>query len=315
MISYLVRKTGLLFGGWFCASILIFFVLRILPGDAAQIIGGTSASPEKLAQIRAELGLNEPLITQYFTWITGILHGDFGSSIITKTPISQQLIEKAEVSVPLLFLAMLFALLLALPLGFFAAYRGEKTSRVLSGLAALGAALPPVAIALGFIGCFAITLGWLPAQGFTGGFNNPLEIFRSLLLPALTLGFIEAAVLYRFVHSAVLQALTADPVRTGMSCGYTRWQATLRYGLPAASLSLIGTLGMQLASLLVGAVVIEQVFALPGIGSMLVASVAGRDLPKVAGLLFVITGAILVIGFATDVLQRVADPRLRRKGS
>lgn len=313
MLSFLARRLSLLVAGWVLASVIIFLVLRLLPGDVAQVIGGTRASTATVARIRAELGLEAPLWQQYTDWISGVLRGDLGSSLITKTVVSEQLIEKSEVTVPLTVLAMIFTVLIAFPIGVFTAFHnGKKIPDALSTVMFAGAAAPALWVALLCIAFFAHTLHLFPAQGFpAAGWADPLAAFYSLLLPAFTIAVIEAAVLFRFVRSATLRALHSPPVTTGMSFGYTRRQALWRYGLPAASLSLISTLGVQLASLLAGAVVIEQLFNLPGLGSMLISDVGNRDLPKVASVLLVLTGVVLLVGFLVDVLARLADPRLR----
>ncbi len=313
MIRYALTRLALLLLGLFVASALIFLTLRVLPGDVAQLIAGVNATPEQLAAIRERLGLDEPLLSQYGSWLGGILSGDLGASQVTGKPVIDELLEKAEVTVPLGLLAMLIAMLIALPFGVLSAMRrGRPVGTALNVAAQAIAAVPVVWAGMMLVIVFAVWLGWLPAQGFPrSGWEDPGQAVRSLLLPALTIGVIEGAMLLRFVRSATLQAVGQDYVRTAAAKGLTRTQALLRHGLPNVGLSIITVLGVQVAGIIVGAVVIEQLFGLPGIGRMLVDDVGNRDLPKVQGELLVLTGFVLFVGFVVDLLHRVIDPRQR----
>lgn len=313
MSRFLAVRALTLVAGLFLASLIIFASLRLLPGDVAQVIGGTSASPEQVAAIRERLGLNLPLPVQFFDWIGGIFTGQLGNSIVSGTPIAAELAQKAQVTVPLTLYSLAIALVVALPLGIFAAYRRlALPSRLLSVFGVVAAAIPAVWAGLLGIVVFSTWLGWLPSQGFPrSGWEDPFAAIRSLTLPALTIGLIEAAILFRFVKSATLSALGAEHVRTAMSRGYTRFGALVRHGLPGVGLSVISMLGLQVAGLLVGAVVIEQLFSLPGLGRMLVVDVGQRDLIKVQSTLFVLTAVILALGALVDVAHRIIDPRLR----
>ena len=316
MSRFLAVRALTLVAGLFLASLIIFASLRLLPGDVAQVIGGTSASPEQVAAIRERLGLNLPLPVQFFDWIGGIFTGQLGNSIVSGTPIAAELAQKAQVTVPLTLYSLAIALVVALPLGIFAAYRRlALPSRLLSVFGVVAAAIPAVWAGLLGIVVFSTWLGWLPSQGFPrSGWEDPFAAIRSLTLPALTIGLIEAAILFRFVKSATLSALGAEHVRTAMSRGYTRFGALVRHGLPGVGLSVISMLGLQVAGLLVGAVVIEQLFSLPGLGRMLVVDVGQRDLIKVQSTLFVLTAVILALGALVDVAHRIIDPRLRVDG-
>ncbi|WP_336625826.1 MULTISPECIES: ABC transporter permease [unclassified Microbacterium] len=313
MLRYALTRLALLLLGLVVASALIFLTLRVLPGDVAQLIAGMNSTPEQIAGIRERLGLDAPLISQYLTWIGGVLRGDLGASLLTGAPVASELVEKAQVTIPLGLMAMTVALLIALPFGVLSALRrGHADGTALSVGAQTLAAVPVVWAGMMLVLVFAVWLGWLPAQGFPrGGWDDPAVAFRSLLLPAITIGVIEGAMLMRFVRSATLQATGQDFVRTAAAKGLTRTQALVRHGLPSVGLSIITVLGLQVAGIIVGAVVIEQLFSLPGIGRMLVADVGQRDLPKVQGELLVLTGFVLVIGFVVDLVHRVIDPRQR----
>lgn len=313
MIRYALTRLALLALGLFVASALIFFTLRVLPGDIAQVIGGTNATPEQIAAIRERLGLDRPLPVQYFDWIGGVFRGDLGSSQLTGTPVATELAEKAQVTVPLGILSLLIALIISLPLGVLSAMqRGRAAGTALSVTSQLLAAVPVVWAGMMLVVVFAVWLGWLPAQGFPrAGWEQPGLALRSLLLPALTIGIVEGAMLLRFVRSATLQAVGQDYVRTAAAKGLTRNAALVRHGLPNVGLSVITVLGLQVAGIIVGSVVIEQLFGLPGIGRMLVTDVGNRELSKVQGELLVLTSFVLIIGFLVDLTHRVLDPRQR----
>lgn len=313
MIRYALTRSALLLLGLFVASALIFFTLRVLPGDVAQLIAGINSTPAQIAAIQERLGLDQPLPVQYLTWIGGILTGDLGASMLTGTPVASELAQKAQVTIPLGLMSMTVAILIALPFGVLSAIRrGRADGTALSVGAQAVAAVPVVWAGMMLVVVFAVWLGWLPAQGFPrGGWSDPGAAIRALLLPAVTIGVIEGAMLLRFVRSATLQAVGEDFVRTAAAKGLTRTQALVRHGLPTVGLSIITVLGLQVAGIIVGAVVIEQLFTLPGIGRMLVADVSNRDLLKVQGELLVLTSFVLIVGFLVDLAHRVIDPRQR----
>lgn len=313
MIRYALTRLALLLLGLFVASALIFMTLRVLPGDVAQLIAGVNSTPDQVAAIRDRLGLDDPLPVQYAAWIGGVLRGDLGTSLLTGSSVADELVQKGQVTIPLGLLSMTIAMLIALPFGVISAMRrGHADGTALNVTAQTLAAVPVVWAGMMLVVVFAVWLGWLPAQGFPrSGWSDPGLAFRSLLLPAITIGVIEGAMLMRFVRSATLQATGQDFVRTAAAKGLTRNQALVRHGLPTVGLSIITVLGLQVAGIIVGSVVIEQLFSLPGIGRMLVADVGNRDLPKVQGELLVLTGFVLVVGFVVDLVHRVIDPRQR----
>ncbi|MGZ0711363.1 ABC transporter permease (plasmid) [Coraliomargarita sp. W4R53] len=313
MIRYTLIRGALLLVGLFVASVLIFTTLRVLPGDIAQLIAGTNSTPEQVAAISERLGLERPLVGQYFDWIGGIFRGELGNSLLTGSSVTSELAQKAEVTVPLGIMALSIAVLFSVPLGVISAMRrGRAGATALSVGAQAVAAVPVVWAGMMLVVVFAVWLGWLPAQGFPrAGWQDPWAALKSLILPALTIGIIEGAMLMRFVRSATLQAVGQDFVRTAAAKGLTRNAALIRHGLPVVGLSIITVLGLQVAGIIVGAVIIEQLFSLPGIGRMLVADVSARDLPKVQGELLALTGFVLIVGFLVDLLHRVIDPRQR----
>lgn len=313
MIRYTLTRGVLLIAGLLVSSVLIFLTLRVFPGDVAQLIAGTQASPATVEALRESLGFNRPLLVQYGEWIGGVLTGDLGTSQLSGASVGAELAEKAQVTVPLGVMALVIALLIAVPFGILSAlWRGRASGTALSVTAQALAAVPVIWAGMMLIVVFAVWLGWFPAQGFPrGGWEHPWQAFRALILPALTIGIVEGAMLLRFVRSATLQARGQDFVRTAAAKGLTRNRALVQHGIPAVGLSIVTVLGLQVAGIIVGSVVIEQLFTLPGIGRMLVADVGTRDLIKVQSELLVLTGLVLVIGFIVDLIHHFVDPRQR----
>ncbi|MGV2982965.1 ABC transporter permease [Microbacterium sp. AGC85] len=313
MIRYTLTRGVLLIAGLLVSSVLIFLTLRVFPGDVAQLIAGTQASPATVEALREALGFNRPLIVQYGDWIGGVLTGDLGTSQLSGASVGAELAEKAQVTVPLGLMSLIIALLIAVPFGILSAlWRGRPSGTALSVTAQALAAVPVIWAGMMLIVVFAVWLGWLPAQGFPrGGWDHPWQAFRALILPALTIGVVEGAMLLRFVRSATLQARGQDFVRTAAAKGLSRNRALVQHGIPAVGLSIVTVLGLQVAGIVVGSVVIEQLFTLPGIGRMLVADVGTRDLIKVQSELLVLTGLVLVIGFIVDLVHHFVDPRQR----
>jgi peptide/nickel transport system permease protein len=292
--------------------VLVFAVVNVLPGDPAVVILGTSATPETLNALRQQLGLDQPGWERYLEWVGGMLHGDFGNSVISRSPVAPELLEKLTVSAPLALLSMLVAMVLSLPLGVLAGFNHRRLSGVLIGALSLGGiAIPAFWFGLLLVTVFAIRLGWLPAGGFTPWSDDPVESLRSLLLPALTLGIVQAAVLTRYVRAAVIDVQREDFMRTARAKGLTRWQAMRRHGLRNAAIPVVTVLGVQLTSLLVGAIVVENVFVLPGLGRLLLTAIGNRDLVMVQDLVVLLTAVVLLVNFAVDVSYRLIDPRIR----
>ncbi|GAA4349051.1 ABC transporter permease [Microbacterium rhizosphaerae] len=313
MIRYALTRLALLVVGLVVASVLIFLALRVLPGDIATLIAGTNSTHAQIAAIRAQLGLDEPLFGQFADWIGGVARGDLGTSLRTGSTVASEIADKAQVTVPLGILALTVAIVFSVPLGVLSAMRRSRPDGTALSVGAQAlAAVPVVWAGMMLVVVFAVWLGWLPAQGFPRtGWQTPWLALRALILPAITIGIVEGAMLMRFVRSATLQAVGQDYVRTAAAKGLTRNQALVRHGLPSVGLSIITVLGLQIAGIIVGAVIIEQLFSLPGIGRMLVSDVAARDLPKVQGELLVLTSFVLVVGFVVDLVHRLIDPRQR----
>jgi peptide/nickel transport system permease protein len=310
---FLLGRTALFALGLVVASVLIFATLRLLPGDVAQAIAGTTGSPAQVAALREQLGLDRPIVAQYLDWAAGLLRLDLGESLVTGSPVAGEIAEKLGVTLPLAGLSLVFGLLIGVPAGIWAAARHRRPVGLVVGVGSqLLAAVPAVWLGMLLIALFAVTLGWLPTQGWPlDGWQEPGRALRSLVLPALTIGIIEGAVLLRFTRSAAIGALDQDYVRAAAAKGMTLDRALLRHGLPNVMLSVVSVLGLQVVGLVVGAVVVEQLFTLPGLGRMLVTDVGRRDLTKVQGELMTLTAIVLVVGLLVDVAHRRLDPRLR----
>lgn len=290
------------------ASVAIFLLLRALPGDPAQIALGVNASPELLAAKRHEFGTDRPLIVQYFEWIGGLPSGHFGTSFVTRQDISPIINDRLQVSLILVVLAMLLSLLVAIPFGTFAAVNHRKVYGLLvSGASQLGLAIPGFLAGILLVALFAIQLGWLPANGWTPPRNDFGDFLRRLILPVIAL----ATVLTRYVRSAVLEVMHEDYLRTARSKGLKPGKALIKHGLRNAAIPVLTVASVQFATLIIGAVVVERVFVLPGLGSMLIDSVANRDLQTVQSLVMVLVTITLLVNLAVDLLYTVIDPRIR----
>ena len=294
------------------ASILVFAVTNVLPGDVAAVILGTSATPEALDTLRHQLGLDQPAWVRYLQWVGGMLHSDFGTSLLSHSAVGPLIVQKLAVSGPLALASAAIALALAVPLGVLAGVNYQRpTGAIISALSLLGIAVPAFWAGLLLATVFAIQLKVLPAGGFVDWSDNPIAAARSLVLPSLALGLVQAAVLTRYIRSAIVDVQREDFIRTARAKGLTRWQALRRHGFRYAAIPVVTILGIQLTGLLVGAIVIENVFVLPGLGRLLFQSVGNRDLIVVQDLVMLLTTVVLVVNFLVDLSYRLLDPRIR----
>jgi peptide/nickel transport system permease protein len=294
------------------ASILVFFVVNLLPGDVATVMLGTNATPENVAILRHQLGLDQPLWLRYLQWLWGMLRGDLGVSVLSHTEIGPLLVQKLSVSGPLALLAAVIALVVSVPVGVVAGVRYRRLSgAIISALSLGGIAIPAFWAGLLLATIFAVKLRLFPAGGFIDWSEDPVAAARSLLLPAVALGLVQAAVLTRFIRSAIIEVQREDFIRTARAKGLTRWRALQRHGFRNAAIPVVTVLGIQITSLLVGAIVIENVFVLPGLGRLLFQSVGNRDLIVVEDLVMLLTTVVLVVNFLVDLSYRMLDPRIR----
>ena len=294
------------------ASLLIFLLLEILPGDPAAVILGVGAQEDTLRALRAELGLDLPAPVRYLNWLGEVLQGDLGRSYTYDTPVQELLLNRVELSLPLALLAILLSTGIAIPLGVFAASRHRKVADTgIMGFAQLGVAVPNFWFAILLILLFSVKLGWFSAGGFAGWDAGWFPAFKSLVLPAVALALPQAAILARVTRSSVLETVQEDYIRTARAKGLSRSQALLRHAVRNALIPVVTILGLQLSFLLAGTIIIENVFYLPGVGRLLFQAIAQRDLMVVKNLVLVLAATVVLINFLVDLLYAVLDPRLR----
>ena len=294
------------------ASLLIFLLLEILPGDPAAVILGVGAQEDTLRALRAELGLDLPAPVRYLNWLGEVLQGDLGRSYTYDTPVQELLLNRVELSLPLALLAILLSTGIAIPLGVFAASRHRKVADTgIMGFAQLGVAVPNFWFAILLILLFSVKLGWFSAGGFAGWDAGWFPAFKSLVLPAVALALPQAAILARVTRSSVLESVQEDYIRTARAKGLSRSQALWRHSVRNALIPVVTILGLQLSFLLAGTIIIENVFYLPGVGRLLFQAIAQRDLMVVKNLVLVLAATVVFINFLVDLLYAVLDPRLR----
>lgn len=306
------RRVGILVVSLLASSILVFAFMAVLPGDPARVALGVNASDEAVAALRTQFGLDQPLVTQYLDWMRGLLTFDLGTSYISRAPIGPQVADRLQVTLWLVATATLIAVVLAVPLGVLAAVRHRRPSGLaISALSQVGVAVPAFLAGILLITVFAVQLGWLPANGWTPPVVDPAMFVKQLILPALSLGIVQAAVLTRYVRSSVLDVQREDYLRTARAKGLSPMAAMRRHGLRNAAIPVVTVLALQLATLLVGAVVVERVFVIPGLGSLLLDAVGQRDLRIVQDVVMLLVVAVLVVNVVVEVLYVLIDPRLR----
>ncbi|MGI5951995.1 MAG: ABC transporter permease [Brooklawnia sp.] len=294
------------------ASVIVFALLNLLPGDLAGVILGPNATPEALDSMRTQLGLDRPMPLRYLEWLGGLLSGNLGESALSGAAIGPLIAEKFGVTLWLVIFGMLAAVLLALPLGILAALRRHRVDGVfISGLSQFGMAVPVFVVGIALSLLVGVRLRWLPANGYVSPSVSFGDWLAHMVLPAATLGTVQAAVLVRYVRSAFIEVLQTDYYRTARSIGWRRWPALLRHGMRNAALQIVTVLGLQFSTLFVGAIVVESVFVLPGLGRYLLEMVATRDLPVVQSVVMILVGLVLVINLLVDLSYAIIDPRLR----
>lgn len=312
MILRLLERIAALAASLAVSSILVFGFMAVLPGDPARVALGVNASDAAVAVMRTDFGLDRPLVSQYFSWVGGMLRFNLGDSYISRAPIGPQIADRLQVSLWLVGTSMLIAVVIAVPVGsIMAVWHRRISGLLLSAASQVGVAIPAFLAGILLITVFAVRLGWLPANGWTPPAENPAMFLKQLALPALSLGLVQGAVLTRYVRSSVLEILREDFLRTARAKGLRPMQALVRHGLRNASVPVVTVLGLQLATLLIGAVVVERVFVIPGLGSLLLDAVANRDLILVQDVVMILVVAVLVVNFVVDLLYVAIDPRMR----
>jgi peptide/nickel transport system permease protein len=312
MLLQILRRAATLVASLVVSSVLVFVFMALLPGDPARVALGVNASEASVAQLRREFGLDEPLVSQYLSWMGGFLRFDLGNSYVSRVPIAPQIVDRLQVTLWLVVCAMVLALVIAVPFGTVMALRHRKPSGlVLSAISQVGVAVPAFLAGILLVTIFAVKLQWLPANGWTPPNEDPAQFLRQLVLPVLSLGLVQGAVLTRYVRSAILDVRREDYIRTARAKGLGSLQALRRHGFRNAAIPVVTVLALQLATLLIGAVVVERVFVIPGLGSLLLDQVANRDLIFVQDIVMLLVLAVLLVNFVVDLLYLVIDPRLK----
>jgi peptide/nickel transport system permease protein len=294
------------------ASIVVFAVQAALPGDAAQVMLGESASPEAVQALSARLGLDRPVPHRYARWVGGLLRGDLGTSVAYDTPIAPLIAERLAVSAPLALMAMVLTAVMAIAAGLYAASHHNRLGDVgVMAASQIGIALPNFWFAILLILVFAVKLQWFAAGGFPGWVESPWLALKALVLPAVALAVVQAAILARITRSAVLEVLREDFVRTARAKGLSTRQVMWRHVLRNAFVPVLTVMGLQFANLLTGTIVVENVFSLPGLGRLIFQAISNRDVLVVQDVVMLLAAAVIAINFIVDVLYAVIDPRLK----
>ena len=314
MASYLLRRTAFLVVSLLLAMVVLFFLLRVLPGDPANALLSASATPEQIKAAQAQVGSNLPLPEQFVNWFGALLTLNLGQSFITSLPVGPEIASRLAVTIPLTLMAFVLALVLALPIGFVAAWKADRWyGLVLSAFSQLGIAVPVFWVGILLVDAFAVNLRWFPSGGFPrDDWADPASALQSLALPVVTIAIVMSASISRYVRSATLDVIGSDYLRNARALGSGFGRAMWRHGLRNGAVPVISILGIELATTFLGAVVVESVYTLPGLGSMLLTAIQQHDYPDIQGILFVSTLLVLIVGFVADIVQRLIDPRLRQ---
>ena len=313
MLRYLIRRIGVFLPTLLAASFLIFVFIRLIPGDPAAVMLGDQATPEAMAALRAEMGLEESLAHQYVLWLSAVIRGDLGDSIFFQVPVLDLIVDGLETSVLLALITMIWIITFGLPIGMLAAARrGGWLDQGLSGVAMFLASVPTFWVGLYLILIFAATLGWLPSSGYPSIFGEGgLANLRYLLLPSIALAAPNAALIIRLTRASMLDVYREDYVRTARAKGIHPLRVVVRHVFRNALLTVVSATGFTIAALISEAVVTETVFSLPGVGRMVVQSILRRDYPVIQGTILMIVLLYLTINLVVDVLYAWLDPRIK----
>jgi peptide/nickel transport system permease protein len=310
-VAFLIRRLLLTLPILFIVSVVCFSLIHLIPGDPATVILGPEASEHAKEQMREQLGLNKPIVVQYVDWLGGVLHGDLGKSLVDGTPVSQLILQRLPVTLELALGTFLVSLTIAVVAGILSASkRGTWVDYVSTGFALGGISIPHFWLGMMFIIIFAVYLGWLPASGYVPFFEDPAANIAVMILPVLATGLRESAELMRMLRSSLLEELGSDYVRTAFSKGLSRRVVVIRHAVRNALIPFVTASGLQIAALLGGLVVTEQVFQLPGVGRLIVESILERDYTVVQGAVLTVTIIVILINVLVDLLYAVIDPRI-----
>jgi peptide/nickel transport system permease protein len=312
MLRYTLSRLLSLILSLAAASVVIFLAIEVLPGDPAAYMLGLNAQEDTLAALRAQLGLNGTMWERYWSWVGGMLTGDFGTSYTYRTPVAKMIADRLAVSLPLALYALALSTLIAFPAGIWAASRrGSPADLGVMGVTQLGVAIPNFWFAMLMVVIFAIKLRWFPAGGFPGWEDGFWPNIRALTLPAIALALPQASILARVMRSALLDTLDEEFVRTARAKGLSRSQALWRHALRNAMIPVLTIIGMQFSFLIAGGIIIENVFYLPGLGRLIFQAISARDLIVVESVVMLLVFGVVMVNFAVEIAYAAVDPRLR----
>jgi peptide/nickel transport system permease protein len=312
MLSYFLRRLLMAIPVLLVVALSVFLLLRLSPGDPATIIAGDMANPEQVANIRHALGLDQPIHSQFLIWMGNLLQGDFGTSLISQTPVSSMITQRLEPTISLAIAAILITVLVAVPLGVIAAWRqGSWIDNVVMSTSVIGFSVPVFVIGYLLIQVFAIELRWLPVQGFRSMDQGVAEYLRRLVLPALTLSSVYIALIARMTRASMLEVLQEDYIRTARAKGLSQRVVLFRHALRNAGVPILTVIGAGFTLMVSGVVVTESVFNIPGLGRLIVDAVLARDYPVIQALILLTAGLYVVINLLIDLSYAITDPRIR----
>jgi peptide/nickel transport system permease protein len=314
MYSYALRRLLMLVPVLFGITLLVFLIMQMIPGDVASTILGTDATPESIAQLEKQFGLNLPWYQQYWNWISGILVGDFGESLRTGQPILPDMLNRFSLTLELTLISAFISWIIAIPLGIVAALRrNTSTDFGVRLVSLLGVSIPNFALATLLILVLSLFFSYYPPVGYTSFFDNPVKNLQILFLPAVVLGTSMAGAVMRMTRSSILEVLRQDFIRTIRAKGASERVVIFRHALRNAMIPILTIIGMQIGYLLGGTVIIEQIFSLPGLGQMVLTAINQRDFPVVQGAILFIAFMFVMINLLVDLLYTYLDPRISYK--
>lgn len=312
MLGYIGRRILATIPVMAVVGLFVFSLLYFAPGDPAAIIAGDQASPEDIIRIRATLGLDRPFLVRFGEWSWQILHGDLGTSIFTNLPVTTMIGQRVQPTVSLMLVTLVFAIVVAVPLGVVAAWKaGSLIDRLVMGVAVMGFSVPVFVVGYVLAYIFALQLGWLPVQGYTPIEQGLWPWLSNLILPAVTLGLVYIALIARVTRATMLDVLSQDYVRTARAKGLSQGPVLFVHALKNAAVPIVTVIGIGIALLIGGAVVTETVFAIPGLGRLTVDAILRRDYPVIQGVVLLFSFVYVLVNLAIDLFYTVLDPRIR----
>jgi peptide/nickel transport system permease protein len=312
MTAFLLRRTLSLVPVLLVVALVVFMLLRWVPGDPAAVIAGESATAEQVAAIRMHMGLDQPIASQFLIWIGHVLRGDFGESYFFKQPVIDLILQRMEPTLALGAFALALAVIVAVPMGVLAAFRqGEWVDRLVMGLSVLGFSMPVFVVGYGLMYVFAVALEWLPVQGYARLSEGFGPFLQRLILPGVTLALVYIALVARMTRTSVLEVLDEDYIRTARAKGLSDREVLVHHALRNAAVPVLTVIGIGLAVLIGGAVVTESVFAIPGLGRLTVEAVLSRDFPVIQALILLFAVGYVFVNLLIDVGYALLDPRIR----